>query len=81
MRTSIDGAGRVVVPKSLRDALGLTPDTELEIEARDGKVEITPAPTAMRLERRGGASVAVPDEPLPPLSADVVRATLERTRR
>jgi hypothetical protein len=37
--------------------------------------------TPMCLVRRRGGRVAVPEEKLPPLTDDVVRATLERTRR
>ena len=37
MTLRIDKAGRIVVPKSLRDRLGLRPDTELEaLEQPDG---------------------------------------------
>lgn len=53
----------------------------LEIRERDGMIEIEPAATPMRLEDRGGASVAVPEDDLPPLTDQLVRATLERTRR
>jgi AbrB family looped-hinge helix DNA binding protein len=81
MRTTIDGAGRVVVPKALRDALGLTAGAELEIEVRDGMLEVEPAPTPMKLVRRGKGVVAVPESKLPPLTAEEVRETLERTRR
>jgi AbrB family looped-hinge helix DNA binding protein len=81
MRTTIDAAGRVVVPKALRDALGLRPGQLLELEARDGRLEIEVAATPMRLEDRDGVVVAVPLEPLPPLTADQVRETLEQTRR
>lgn len=31
MLVTIDGAGRVVIPKALRDALGLGPESQLEI--------------------------------------------------
>lgn len=31
MHTTIDAAGRIVVPKALRDALGLTPGTALDV--------------------------------------------------
>lgn len=31
MRTTIDKAGRIVVPKPLRDRLGITPGAELDI--------------------------------------------------
>ena len=39
MRTTIDKAGRIVVPKALRDELSLTPGQELEISAVDGRLE------------------------------------------
>jgi len=81
MRTSIDAAGRVVVPKSLRDALGLSPGAELDVTIRDGAIVLEPPPTAVKLVRRGKGLVAVPDKPLPTLTADEVRATLEATRR
>jgi AbrB family looped-hinge helix DNA binding protein len=80
MRTAIDSAGRVVIPKVLRDALGLTARQPLEIAERDGRLEIAPALTPMRLVDPGGV-VAVADVDIPPLTADVVRQTLERTRR
>jgi AbrB family looped-hinge helix DNA binding protein len=81
MRVSIDGAGRIIVPKPLREALGIKPGQLLEIRAGDGRLEIEIAPTPMRLEKRGRGLVAVPDEELPALTADQVRETLERTRR
>lgn len=81
MRTTIDMAGRVVVPKVLRDELGLTGGQELEIAVRDGRLELESPPVAMHLERRGRTVVAVPDEPVPPLTAEMVRQVLERVRR
>jgi AbrB family looped-hinge helix DNA binding protein len=81
MRTTIDKAGRVVVPKELRDILGLRGGEALEIRESEGRIEIEPAPTKIRLEARAAGLVAVADEDLPPLSDDVVRATLERSRR
>ena len=40
MRIAIDAAGRLVVPKALRDDLGIRGPTELEAEARDGVIEL-----------------------------------------
>lgn len=71
MRITIDAAGRIVVPKSVRDALGLG--------ARH--IERDVPPVEMRLEDRGGLVVAVPDKPLPTLTAGRVREVLEQTRR
>ena len=81
MKTGIDAAGRIVVPKPLREALGLKPGQPLEIRVEDGRLEIAVAPTAVKLKKRGKGLVAVPDAKLPPLTAELVRDTLERTRR
>jgi AbrB family looped-hinge helix DNA binding protein len=70
-----------VIPKALRDRLGLGGGRAVEIRERDGRVEIEPAATPMSLVKRAGGRVAVPHEGLPPLTDDVVRATIERTRR
>ncbi len=42
MMVSIDRAGRVVIPKELRDRLAITSDTQLEITADDGGIRLTP---------------------------------------
>lgn len=81
MRSTIDSAGRVVIPKPLRDRLGLGHGKSVEIHERDGRIEIEPAPTAMSLVHRRGGSVAVPEEKLPSLTDEVVRETIERVRR
>jgi AbrB family looped-hinge helix DNA binding protein len=81
MKATLDSAGRIVVPKPLRQALGLKPGQPLEIRASDGRLEIEIAATPMRLQKRGRGVVAVPDSALPPLTADQVRETLERVRR
>ncbi|MDP9430073.1 MAG: AbrB/MazE/SpoVT family DNA-binding domain-containing protein [Actinomycetota bacterium] len=81
MRTTIDGAGRLVVPKSLRTALGLQNGGEVTVQFRDGRLEIEPVPVPMRLEESDEGSRAVPDVELPALTAEQVRETLEQTRR
>jgi len=81
MRTTIDGAGRVVIPKAMRDDAGLEAGAEIEIELRDGRIEIEPAATAMQLTRHGQTSVVEAAAEMPPLTADDVRDVLERTRR
>jgi AbrB family looped-hinge helix DNA binding protein len=81
MKSTMDGAGRIVVPKALRQALGLKPGQPLEIRAGDGRLEIEIAPTPMQLRKRGKGVVAVPKDELPALTAEQVRETLERIRR
>ncbi|HEY3060234.1 MAG TPA: AbrB/MazE/SpoVT family DNA-binding domain-containing protein [Chloroflexota bacterium] len=81
MQTTIDAAGRIVVPKRLRDEMGVQPGQVLDVELRDGRLEIEIAPVPIRLQHRRHGPVAVPEEPLPTLTAEIVRQTLERTRR
>ena len=81
MRATIDGAGRIVVPKPLRDALSLAGGETLELSVRDGRLEAEPVSTPMRLERSADGVAAVPETELPPLTAEQVRQTLEQARR
>jgi len=81
MKTTLDAAGRIVVPKALRLALGLRPGQPLEIRAGDGRLEIEITPTPLQLKKRGKGVVAVPERELPALTAEQVRDTLERVRR
>ncbi len=81
MRTTIDKAGRIVVPKAMRDELGFGGGTEIEISLVDGRIEIEPVATPVRLERRNGRLVAVADREMPPLTAEMVRDALEKSRR
>ncbi len=82
MRTTIDKAGRIVVPKPLRDELSLRPGQELEISAVGGKLEIETPPARMWLERNeNGFLVARADTAMPPLTQEMVREVLEHIRR
>lgn len=81
MRATIDGGGRVVIPKAVRERMGLTEGTEVELTERDGTLEVAPAATAVRLVEGPHGLVAVTDRELPALTAEVVREVLERHRR
>lgn len=82
MRTTIDAAGRVVVPKALRDAMGLTAGREIDLALVDGRIEIDLAPIDGAVTVEAGwprFTPATTDSPT--LEDQTVRDTLEATRR
>lgn len=81
MKSTIHAAGRIVVPKAMRQRLGLTGGRAVDIREREGRLEIEPAPTPMALVKKRGGRVAVPSRKLPPLTDEIVRETIEQTRR
>jgi AbrB family looped-hinge helix DNA binding protein len=81
VETTIDSAGRIVIPKALRARLGLSGGGAVLVTEREGRIEIEPAPSPMTLVDRDGVPVAESEEDLPVLTDDVVRATVENTRR
>jgi AbrB family looped-hinge helix DNA binding protein len=82
MRTTIDNAGRVVIPKPLREEIGLRGGDEVDVTVRDGLVAIEPVSKPVRLvERDGFVAAEVEGDDGPPLTTDEVRALLERLRR
>ena len=81
MKITIDAVGRVVIPKTLRDELGIAGPTALEAVARDGVIELAVADVPVRIEDRGQGPVIVPEVPVEPLTDDDVRAAIDRVRR
>lgn len=81
MRTTIDGAGRLVIPKAVRDEAGLQAGAEVDVHFRDGRIEIEPATVSRRLVKRAGRVVIEAEGDVPPLTVEDVRDLLERTRR
>ncbi len=79
MLTTIDAAGRLVVPKALRDQLGLSAGTTLDMRAVDGRLEaVVPSTVGVDEGRHGVRFVA---ETGGTLSADQVRDLMEQGRR
>lgn len=81
MRTTIDRAGHLVVPKTLRDRVGLGNGGVVEVVERDGVLEIHPVPADIELRDGDDGPVADPVGHLPSLTDEHVRSTLERQRR
>ncbi len=79
MRATIDMAGRLVVPKPLRDELGITGGDELEIRVVDGRLEAT-IPSRVRLEE-GEHGLRFAADTDARLTADDIRELMERGRR
>ena len=60
MRTTIDKAGRLVIPVAMRDKAGLVPGATIEISLEDGAVKLERVAEAPRLVRVGKRLVARP---------------------
>lgn len=60
MRSTIDKAGRVVIPASIREQAGLTPGAALEVTADDTGVRIERVAAGPKLVRIGKRLVARP---------------------
>jgi AbrB family looped-hinge helix DNA binding protein len=80
MRVTIDRAGRLVLPKPVREELGLTGGQEVDVRVVGGQAVLEPAVPTWHLERRGRLTVLVPDGPVPPLTDAEVREAIDRSR-
>ena len=81
MKTTIDAAGRLVIPKEIRIQAGLRPGIPLDVRWHDGLVEIQPAPAAVTLVRKGRFVVAAPKIEGSVLTAAEVEDTREAIAR
>jgi AbrB family looped-hinge helix DNA binding protein len=80
MRTTIDRAGRVVIPAQVRDRAGLRPGTELEITEDDLGLRlerVAPGPKLVKVGRRLVARPTVSADSRPELDI----ATLVESER
>lgn len=80
MKTTIDRAGRVVIPKPMRSALRLSGGEEVELSLQGERIEMTPAPRQVKLHR-GAHGLLTSDLQTPPHGPEEVREALERARR
>ena len=80
MKTTIDGAGRLVIPKAIRQKAGITPGMPLDIRVENGVITVEPEYLPVRLEKRGHLTVLVPLDEVPPITNDDVNHMLEEIR-
>ncbi|MHB8653394.1 MAG: AbrB/MazE/SpoVT family DNA-binding domain-containing protein [Terriglobia bacterium] len=73
----MDFAGRLVIPKKIRQEANRKAGLPLEIEWREGRIEIEPVPLAVRLLRKGRLLIAVPTGNPEPLTSETVEWTRE----
>ncbi|HEU0101622.1 MAG TPA: AbrB/MazE/SpoVT family DNA-binding domain-containing protein [Mycobacteriales bacterium] len=78
MITTIDAAGRVVVPKALREALGLRAGSRVDISRYGSGLHLVPTGRTARLVEEDGVLVATSDTPI---DDDVVLGLLDSGRR
>jgi AbrB family looped-hinge helix DNA binding protein len=81
MKTTIDKAGRVVLPALVRRRAGLTAGAELDVQVDDeGSVRLVRTVPGPRLVRKGGRLVARPRVPAKRLPDVDVAALVEEER-
>jgi AbrB family looped-hinge helix DNA binding protein len=80
MRTTIDKAGRVVIPAAVRERAGLLPGAELEITQDDFGVRIERVAAPPRLVKVGRRLVARPSVPADKRPSVDIAALIEEER-
>jgi AbrB family looped-hinge helix DNA binding protein len=61
MEVTVDSVGRIVLPRSLRDALGIGAGTVVDISTYRAGLQLVPAKRTARLVEESGALVATGD--------------------
>lgn len=79
MHATIDSAGRLLLPKSLRDALGIIPGSKVDVSQHGGSVQITPGGRTARLIRDENGRLVAQSETV--VTDDAVFALIDSGRR
>jgi AbrB family looped-hinge helix DNA binding protein len=58
VKASIDSGGRILIPKSFREALGLTPGSSVDISRYGAGLQVVPAGRTARVVDEDGVPVA-----------------------
>lgn len=78
VEATVDSVGRIVVPKALRDALGLVPGTAVDVSLYGAGLQVIPAGRTARLVEVDGQLLAESDTVV---SDDDVLGLLDAGRR
>lgn len=75
MQVTVDRVGRIVIPKPLRDALGIGPDARLEVTSDGGGIRLDPVAGPDRVVTMGedGLPILIEVEGVRLTDADVRR--------
>jgi AbrB family looped-hinge helix DNA binding protein len=79
-KLTIDSAGRVVLPKPLRDELELLPGDSLELESAGEKITLRPVRAAASLTKEKGVWVFRTGQPLAASVSDSVLREMREGR-
>jgi AbrB family looped-hinge helix DNA binding protein len=77
MKLTIDKAGRIVLPKPIRDELQLSPGDAVQLDTRGEEITLRPVRENLPLRKKRGVWVYSAGEPL---SASVVNETAQHIR-
>jgi AbrB family looped-hinge helix DNA binding protein len=80
VRLTIDKAGRVVIPKSLREGLHLEPGDCLEMETTGEQITLRPVRGTSPLMKKDGVWIFRSGTPLPASATDRLLAQLRSER-
>ncbi|BAC89650.1 AbrB/MazE/SpoVT family DNA-binding domain-containing protein [Gloeobacter violaceus] len=77
---TIDKFGRILIPKKVRDQLGLSASDKLDLEIRDGVILLAPIQQEQKVYYKGGVLV-VDSEPIGDLRTVIQELREERIRK
>jgi len=71
MEVTIDALGRILIPKKIRERLGLVPNSKLDLRVEDGAVRLEPKEGKIELIKTESGLVMI--RGIAPISAEEVR--------
>jgi AbrB family looped-hinge helix DNA binding protein len=79
MKATIDSGGRLLLPKRLRELLGLAPGSTVDVSLYGSGLQITPGGRTARLERGADGRLVAESETV--VTDDIMFALIDSARR